>query len=417
MPDYVVDRAENGTWLVVCKVNSPLASVRCVVESGSRNEIAESGEYGVAHFLEHMFFKGTEKKGYQEINRILERLGNPNAYTSNPRTVYFIDTLPRIDNLRSSLDILTEMVYESLIPEEELEKEKGTIVQEWQASEDSPLQHFFMRAGEAYAGPFAHATIGQKSTIEGMTRDHLVSFKKRTYTADNMAFCIVGNVDEDEAMKLLHEFVDKRENLSDEKHSPYHRGDLQKETRVNFTHSAEQAIVSIWYPWYTPCDERELNQLPDVTVNAIGGGMHSLIFDRIREKLGLVYSTGAFSTLEADVPCLVCYGLCERQRAAIVEEEIQKIIDEVLLDGVDDEIFDVSLENCQFRAVSALQTIGGISHFTVDRFHRTRHYMGNTFDDSATLIERFKKVTSKDIPEAMNIIRGVRPFVITQNVE
>ena len=111
------------------KRSDSLATIRAIVNAGSTSE-AEEKDYGVAHFLEHMFFKGTTKQGYKELNKKLTRLGSHNAYTSRDRTVYHMMFLPQ--KFSTAVDLLTEMIFEAVCDPEEFEKERGVILEEVQ---------------------------------------------------------------------------------------------------------------------------------------------------------------------------------------------------------------------------------------------------------------------------------------------
>lgn len=419
MSKYRIEKAKNGTNLIACNVNSPITSIRCVVNVGSSSEQENLNEYGAAHFLEHMFFKGTHNKKYEEINSILGKIGDANAYTSTNKTVYRINTISNAKKITEGLDILGEMLYESSMPIDEIEKEKGTIIQEWQSVQDSSLSYFFNNVDQSYIGPLAHPVIGTKDSIVDMTRDTLIDFKHRVYRPNNIAFCIVGGIDEDTAMQILHRFIDERENLAQEGIDEDIIGSIQQglDGINNFKHPSEQSIVSLWYPWYSFEEKRNLNYAPDIALNALGGGMHSLIFDRIREKLGLAYSTGCFNNMSIGVNSIVCYGLCDKSKISLIIEEIEKIIDQVINDGIDSDLFNTASSNNQFNTISGLQTISQISSYTVDSYFYNRKYMGDEFDSVDELIDKLNRVNHVDAEFCFNKLKNVKPILFTQNGE
>ena len=165
-----------GFKVLYHKKSSPITSVRILVNAGACNEETPD-VYGSAHFLEHMFFKGTKSKSVKEVNKITSELGSANAYTASNRTVYRINCLN--ENFSKSLNILSEMLFEAEMTEEEFNKERGVILEEIQTELDSPSTYFFTILREQFLGTPAHRVLGHTENISKITLDELKQFRSK----------------------------------------------------------------------------------------------------------------------------------------------------------------------------------------------------------------------------------------------
>ena len=160
----------NGYRVFHLQTDNPIVNARVIVNAGAADETADA--YGVAHFLEHMFFKGTEKHSYKEINQITSELGAINAYTSRFQTCYHFTFLA--GDFVPATGILFEMTFRPAFPEDEFEKEKGVIKEECQSGLDSPRGFFSDRYTEDLLGtPVGHPIIGNLKSIADMTPEKM----------------------------------------------------------------------------------------------------------------------------------------------------------------------------------------------------------------------------------------------------
>jgi zinc protease len=196
---------ENGLRVLLKRVEGiPLVSVWSWVHAGSANE--HTGITGVAHWCEHMNFKGTKKYSREQMKNLLEREGGMwNGYTWLDQTTYF-ETLPS-SALELALDIEAQRLSESLFLPEEVASERSVIISELQMGENDPenLLDIGTTAAAIKAHPYHWPTIGWQSDIESMTRDDLYGFYKRFYSPNNTTLVVVGECNEDEALELIRE--------------------------------------------------------------------------------------------------------------------------------------------------------------------------------------------------------------------
>ena len=206
---------DNGLELVV-KQNpmSKMVAVQIWVNAGSCHE--REGEYGMAHVLEHMLFKGTEKRAVGEISTLIEHYGGDiNAFTTFDHTVLFL-TL-NSQHLELGLDLLADAVFHSSFDEDELEKELKVVLEEISGSEDNPGHKLGQSVFSAlyHTTPMGRPVIGFESAVKKFTRKSLLSFYERWYTPENMKLVVVGNVDPLKVQKLSQTYFGSTERHSE----------------------------------------------------------------------------------------------------------------------------------------------------------------------------------------------------------
>lgn len=352
----------NGFTVFYHNNGMPLTSVRAIVNAGNAHE--HDDEYGYAHFLEHMFFKGTVSKTPKEIKTIGARLGYLNGYTDDERTVYYVTT--RSVNLEEALGLMTEMVFEPRFDPEEFEKERGVIFQELNRSHDNPTYHFWYGSQELFAGPRGHHPIGRKATIENATIGGLKDFRKRLYTSETVCFGIVGDVSKErvvkffEGLKAPDGFVTPLERVMPDFKANY--------TPRSFYHNAKQATIGLMtQPQVTKLSLEE-KAVRKLVINGAGGDMHSLLFQRIREELGFCYHIHMYQNVYSDVVYSMVFAQLEKENIPKAHEEMLKILKQIKTEGFSDELLRTSKENELFDMASAIETSQGFGRCVFDAY-------------------------------------------------
>ncbi|MGA0848437.1 MAG: M16 family metallopeptidase, partial [Chthoniobacterales bacterium] len=186
----------NGfTVLVEPDHSAPVASVQVWVQSGSIHEGSWLGA-GLSHLLEHMIFKGTEKRGPNEIARAVQEAGGyVNAYTSFDRTVYWIDV--PADGAATAMELLADATLHSTLPAEEFAKEQEVIRREFAMGFDDPnrMSTELMLSTAFTASPYRHPIIGHLEVFNRLTREDLLAYYRARYTPENMFLVVTGDVD------------------------------------------------------------------------------------------------------------------------------------------------------------------------------------------------------------------------------
>ena len=186
---------DNGLRLVIEKIDGLFSvSTGVLVMTGSANESAE--ENGISHFIEHTFFKGTSTRTAFEISDYVDRIGAYiNAYTSKEITCYY--TKSTAEHAEETLEVLSDLMFNATFDSAELEKEKGVIIEEINMSEDSAEDILYDTLAEGFYGKkgYGRTILGPVENIKRFTRDDVLSYLDKYYTADNMVISVAGNVD------------------------------------------------------------------------------------------------------------------------------------------------------------------------------------------------------------------------------
>ncbi len=261
------------------------AAVAAFVDSGSRNETA--GENGIAHFLEHMAFKGTATRSALTIAREVENLGsNMNAFTSQSMTAYYVTGLAA--NLEKSVAIIGDILTGSVFDAAEIETEKGVILQEISRSYDNPSSIAYNAFG-ATAYPdqaLGRSILGPPEIIRSITREHFASFVGRYYVASNVVVVGSGGVDHAAFVQMVERYfaaIPGAASVPEEIPARWVGGFERAE-------SSKFEQVTALIGWNSVAETDERVHAHRMLASAIGGGMSSPLFQEVREKRGLVYA-------------------------------------------------------------------------------------------------------------------------------
>ncbi|CAH2031796.1 M16 family metallopeptidase [Trichlorobacter ammonificans] len=304
---------DNGVRVVSQQVpGMHTVSLGIWVANGARNE--RPAEEGVAHFIEHLLFKGTERRTARQITREIDSLGGMlNAFTGYEYVCYYAKALASV--LPQVSDILGDMFLHSAFPPDEIEKERKVVLQEIKMRDDAPEESIHDRLHRSFwkGHPLGHPILGTAETIESLARDEIVGFRDHWYRPSEIMIAAAGGVEHQALIDLLQE--------------PFSRmlpGEPRREGGTAGRSSSGQVLELC---------ERDLEQTllclgteglpvtsPDryalMTLNAIlGGGMSSRLFEEIREKRGLAYSVYSYVSSFADAGSLAVYAGTERERS------------------------------------------------------------------------------------------------------
>ena len=283
-----------GVRLLYIQNSSFLTNIQILTDVGSMAETGE--EMGMAHILEHMFFKGSRKRPEgTSIARAANDLGaRMNAYTTYDHTVYYISVLN--DTFEEGFDILSDMYLNPLFPPEEFKKEIGPILSEYREREDDPDNFLFERTMEAYYGSGYHPTIGTVESIKGATVRKMHDFKNRYYGANNLLLCIVGGVDLDRVVRAVESMFSSTGNVEKPPQIQLEPG----KGRIELTRPAiQEAYYTLLYPSLPPDHPGRFKQ--DVMNYMLGGNDSALLFERIREEKGMS-CYGIYSWVQRHTP-------------------------------------------------------------------------------------------------------------------
>ncbi|HEY3550315.1 MAG TPA: pitrilysin family protein [Gaiellaceae bacterium] len=279
------DTLDNGLRVLTADLpHAQSVSVIVMLAAGSRYETAESG--GIAHFSEHMFFKGTDRRpSAREIAGAIDAIGGEfNAFTGKETTTYYVKCAAEHRDV--ALDVLVDMLRNSRFPDDEIEREKGVIIEEMNMYFDTPRDFIGGVYEQLLWGdqPLGRDIIGTKETIRDATRDTFMGYLDRWYKPSRTVVGVAGRIG-DGLLERIQELLGDLENEDTgepEPTTPHANG------RVNvFTKQSEQAHVSLGVH-SLPLDHPDRYAI-QLLATALGGGMSSRLFSEVRERRGLAY--------------------------------------------------------------------------------------------------------------------------------
>jgi len=304
-------------------------SIGAYVHAGTRNETAP--ENGASHFLEHMAFKGTARRDAAAIAREIEDVGGQiNAYTAREQTAYYCKVLK--EDTALAADIIGDILCHSTLTPEELERERGVILQEIGQANDTPddivFDHFQHACYPDQA--MGRPTLGTEEIIGKMPRDVLSNYMARHYGPSRMVVAAAGAVEHEQLLSLVNQhFADLPTVTPHEPEAAVYAGSEYREER-----ELDQVHIVLGFPsaTYSDPDHYPVQLLSTL----LGGGMSSRLFQEIREKRGLVYSIYSFASPYHDTGVFALYaGTGEEQAAELVPvavEELRRVQLDVTVD-------------------------------------------------------------------------------------
>lgn len=323
---------------------SPTTSVDSVTvlvlfAAGSRYEDIRIN--GIAHFLEHMFFKGAKKyKTPKDVSLAVDRLGGVfNAFTDKEYVGYYIRLAS--EYTETAFDILSDMLLEATFPHEEIEKERGVILEEMNMYQDAPAQQIFWDFERHLFGyqPIGWDEIGTKELITTVTQDDFITYKQQFYTPDNMVISVAGNVTVERVEELTQKYFGSMKGTKQKSYVAFDETKIPKEKVSIRVKDTDQAHLIMGVRACTLHDEDRIMQ--KLISIALGGNSSSRMFQHLREEKGLCYyihtggssyhDTGSFyakagvtvSKIEEALPAIAREFRTMLSQYAMTEEELQ----------------------------------------------------------------------------------------------
>ena len=276
------------------------------------------GEKGIAHFIEHLCFKGTEKRTTRDIAFELEKVGGIlNAFTGEEETAYHVK-LPS-DYLELAMDVIFDIFFNPVFPEQEVKKEANVICEEIRMYRDSPRMHVTEKIkSNLYKKPFGMFSAGIEKNIRKMTREKLLEMHRKIYCPENAILAVVGNNDFDEVVELAEKFCVERKGKKLEIPKIDFLNKKEKETRKGLA----QANVAIGFHFPYFGKEKYAAEIFSVI---LGQGMSSRLFTEVREKRGLAYAVKTDVDLGKNYGYMVIYIGTDKNK---VDKVIKICLDE-----------------------------------------------------------------------------------------
>jgi predicted Zn-dependent peptidase len=349
----------NGLPLYSVELPTRSTTVLVAFDAGARTERAE--ENGMAHFLEHLVFKGGQKyDDYRKVNQTAETMGAVlNAYTSHDLVAFHITC--RAEVAADAIDLLTDFVGRPKIDAEELDRERGVVIQEIARAHDQPsvlAEHLIDRAafGEH---PLGRPVLGPAEHLRTFTRDAILAFRRRQWVGARGGAFLVGNLDHlpenSEMAELFGRFPSISANGSSEPAPPFEPTTLVEQRDSNQSHLRMSYRPSI--ETRAPAERAALS----VYSTLLGGSMGSRLFDEIREQRGLAYSVYAVDHTFSDVPVLQLSAGLDSSKCVEAYTRMREIVDELRADGPSEEEVERARAYAAGRRVLAFENTNAVA--------------------------------------------------------
>jgi len=318
--EYYTHQLSNGMRLVHAPSFSEVAHCGLIINTGSRDEEAE--EQGIAHFVEHLIFKGTRKrKAYHILSRMDDVGGEINAYTSKEETCIHTSFLSK--DYERSLELLSDITFNSVFPGKEMIREKDVIIDEINSYKDNPSESIYDDFEElVFEGqPLGRNILGTPDLLRKFSRHHIESFVARNYLPGEMVISSIGNIAFSRLIHLAEKhFGQISPSARQRNRFPFNGYDAKTKTCQMNTNQAHCIIGNVAYDLYDP---RRITMT--LLENLIAGpGLNSRLNMLLREKLGYVYHVESSYTPFSDVGLFTIYFGAEKSRMNKTLEQIYK---------------------------------------------------------------------------------------------
>ncbi|BFV57046.1 pitrilysin family protein [Kitasatospora sp. CMC57] len=372
---------------------------------GSRDETPALN--GATHYLEHLLFKGTARRDALEISAALDAVGGEmNAFTAKDNTCYYARVLDT--DLPLAIDVVCDMLTGSLIRPEDVEAERGVILEEMAMAEDDPgdVVHDLFAKVLFGDSPLGRPILGTQETVKALTRDQIAGFFHRRYKPEQLVVAAAGNLDHARVVRMVKKAFAPVLEKSNGHPAEVNRGVRAVRTagRVEvLNRSTEQAHLVLGVPGLPRHDERRWAL--GVLNAALGGGMSSRLFQEVREKRGLAYSVYSYSSSYADSGLFGIYAGCQPKRVEEVLRICREELAKVVADGITEEELTRAIGQISGSTVLGMEDTGSL----MNRIGKAELSYGHhlSVDD---MLEKIASVTLDDVHAvARDVLGRYRP--------
>ncbi|MBQ4647452.1 MAG: insulinase family protein [Candidatus Gastranaerophilales bacterium] len=382
----------SGQKVIIKEVkDNPIVQIDTWINTGSINESDKTS--GISHFLEHLFFKGTEKYPTGQMDKILDSKGAiTNAGTSKDFTHYYIQIPSKDFDL--ALELHADMLQNPLIPRKELERERPVVIEEISKTKDSPARRAFDNLYELLYSksnhPYKRSVIGTKEIIENVTREELLDYFNKFYTPDAYTTVIVGDVNKEEALKKVSQaFKQTKKKQTKIKYpniKPLNKIETKEETMdVNKSY--------LMYGFLTPkFDENKDNYALDVLSTLLTDGKSSILNQKLKEEAQLALSINSSNYAQKDTGIFYFYLTLKPENESALKELLISELEKIKKGEFDKNLIAKAKNQIKTDTYYARESISNISEdlgydFT---FSKNPNYYEN-------YLKNIEKVTEKDI--------------------
>ncbi|MFE1578465.1 M16 family metallopeptidase [Streptomyces fradiae] len=373
---------------------------------GSRDETPTLN--GATHYLEHLLFKGTRERSALDISAAIDAVGGEmNAFTAKEYTCYYARVLDT--DLPLAIDVVCDMLTGSLVLAEDVDAERGVILEEIAMTEDDPGDVVHDLFAQTMFGdtPLGRPVLGTVDTINALTRDQIARFYRKHYDPTHLVVAAAGNVDHATVVRLVRRAFEKAGALTRTDAVPLAPRDGRRAIRTAgrvevAARRTEQAHVVLGMPGLARTDERRWAL--GVLNTALGGGMSSRLFQEVREKRGLAYSVYSYTSGFADCGLFGVYAGCRPSQVHDVLGICRDELDRVAAEGLTDDEIARAIGQLSGSTVLGLEDTGAL----MNRIGKSELCWGDqmSVDD---MLARIAAVTPDDVRAVASELLGQRP--------
>ncbi len=396
-----INTFKNGLKVIFVNTQSTSLTTMLLVGAGSRYETKENN--GIAHFFEHMAFKGSKKYPSSFIiSSTIEGLGGIfNAFTSKDHTGYWIKSTP--EHFFTVLDVIADMVQNPLLEEEEIEREKGVIIEEINMYEDNPQRKVFDLFDNLIFPdhPLGYDIAGKKEIVSRFNRQTFINYINKLYKPENSILVLAGNLERLKKENLLSVIEEKFSLWQGKKTTEFLRFEKKQEKPAVFLKSknTEQTHFCLGFRTFSFSEEKKYPL--KILSTILGGGMSSRLFIEVRERRGLCYYISSFDEAFADTGYYVIHaGVTNKLEQ--VKEAIKVILQEhqkVIQGKIKKEDFQRAKEMIKGQLLLYLEnTVNLASYFG------TKQLLMNKIEDPEEVI---KKITSIKLDQVIELAKEI----------
>src|SRR3990167_688204 len=365
MISFQKTKLKNGLRIITAPMKETKAvTVLALVGTGSRFEDKKLN--GISHFLEHMFFKGTSKRpSTLDISRELDSVGaNYNAYTSEEETGFYV-SVPS-DHFKLALDMLVDMLFNSKFDAEEIEREKGVILEEINMYQDIPQKYVFDLTKQLFYGKTAlgSQTVGTKEVIRKLERKDFLNYQSLHYNPSNIIFVVAGNENHFNWTKEIENYL---KNYPFKNNSNYQKVEIkQNKQKVLLDYKkTDQAHLTIGFPAFKRTDKRR--PIMKVLNNILGETMSSRLFTQVRERRGLAYYISTDYWDFQDNGAIIASAGVDINRVDLAIKVILEEFQKIKMEKISDWELSKSKENLKGRTYLGLENSMSVAMFLAEQ--------------------------------------------------
>lgn len=397
---YKKTTIKNGTRIItVPQKETKAVTVLVMVKTGAKYETKEIS--GISHFLEHMLFKGTErKKGPLEVVEVLDKIGGEfNAFTGEEYTGYYAKV--NYSHFDIALDWVSDIFLNSKIPAKELQKEKGVIIEEINMYKENPMMHIEDLWKEVLYGdqPAGWNIAGTKESVLGIERKDIKKYIDSQYNASNTVICIAGNINEEDAIQKVKKYFSKINTNTPKDKQAVIEEQLKPKTLALFKKN-NQTNIALGFRGYHMTHKDKF--VLDLMAVLLGGMMSSRMFIEVREKLGAAYHIRTYNYCDTDTGSLVTYAGIDNEK---LDKAIKVILNEykkLTIKKVNEEELKKGKEYIKGKIILKMEGSDDKASF-----YGTQELLKGEILSIEDVFKRIDKVTSDDIMRvAKDIIRN-----------